>query len=141
MKWTPICTREWQQRIGEWFVGRFPRDTVLRDHPQPHHLPSRQKRLETASTWSTESFRRATGPEYDRLVDGNILDACSTNLFGDDITRSRQSGQKVARLAELSQKQLHEELTPEEKEEVRSLRSAMPSTPTGTTRDEAWCSD
>ena len=124
---------QWQQRIGEWFVRRFPQTQFFVTTHSPIICRAATSVWKLPPPGSSESFRRATGPEYDRLVDGNILDACSTNLFGDDITRSRQSGQKVERLAELSQKQLHEELTPEEEEELGSLRSAMPSTPTGTT--------
>ncbi len=125
---------QWQQRIGEWFVRRFPETQFFVTTHSPIICRAATSVWKLPPPGSSETFRRATVPEYDRLVDGNILDAYSTNLFGDDITRSRQSEKKVERLAELSQKQLHEELTPEEEEEVRSLRSAMPSSPTGTTR-------
>ena len=126
---------QWQQLIGEWFVRRFPQTQFFVTTHSPIICRAARSVWKLPPPGSSEAFRRATGPEYDRLVDGNILDACSTNLFGDDITRSRQSEQKVARLAQLSQKQLHEALTPEEEEELGSLRSAMPSTPTGTTPD------
>ena len=124
---------QWQQLIGEWFVRRFPQTQFFVTTHSPIICRAATSVWKLPPPGSSESFRRATGPEFDRLVDGNILDACATNLFGDDITRSRQSEQKVERLAELSRKQLQEELTPEEEEELRSLRSAMPSTPTGTT--------
>ena len=124
---------QWQQRIGEWFVRRFPKTQFFVATHSPIICRAATSVWKLPPPGSSETFRRATGPEYVRLVDGNILDACSTNLFGNEITRSPQSEQKVERLAELSQKQLHEELTPEEEEELGSLRSAMPSTPTGTT--------
>lgn len=125
---------KWQQRIGGWFVRRFPETQFFVTTHSPIICRAATSVWKLPPPGSSESFRRATDPEYDRLVDGNILDAYSTNLFGDDVTRSPQSEQKVERLAELSQKQLHEELTPQEEEELCSLRSAMPSTPTGTTR-------
>ena len=124
---------QWQQLIGEWFVRRFPETQFFVTTHSPIICRAATSVWKLPPPGSSESFRRVTGPEYDRLVDGNILDACSTSLFGEDITRSPQSEQKIERLAELSRKQLHEALTPEEEEELRCLRSAMPSTPAGTT--------
>ena len=43
---------------------------------------------------SDEEPRRIIGTELDRLVDGNVLDAYATELFGEEVTRSEQSKEK-----------------------------------------------
>ena len=122
---------QWQERIGQWFVRHFPETQFFVTTHSPIICRA------AASVWklplpgSNDSFRRVTGAEYRRLVDGNILDAYSTHLFGEDMTRSEQSGRKMERLAALSQRQLHEALSLDEEVELHSLRTTMPSTPTG----------
>ena len=80
---------------------------------------------------SSESPRRVTGKELDRLVDGNILEAMSTDLFGEDVIQSKRSQAKMARLAQLGQKQLHAILSETEEAELQSLRATFPTTPNG----------
>ena len=71
------------------------------------------------------------GHEFKRLVHGNILEAFSTDLFGEDVSRSNRSDAMAARLAELSQRRLHVDLTADEESELQSLRETFPSTPNG----------
>ena len=75
---------------------------------------------------------RVTGAELDRLVDGNVLDAYATELFGEEVTRSEQSKQKLERLARLNRKRLKKHLSDKEQKELEHLRAAMPSSPNTT---------
>ena len=70
-----------------------------------------------------------TGTDYDRLVDGSILDAYSTELFGEDVLRSPRSEERLQELARLNRKRLHTELTAKEEERLTKLRSTLASTP------------
>ncbi len=128
---------QWQKRIGEWFVERFPQTQFL----VTTHSPIICRAAAHGSVWmlpkpgSSESPRRVTGYEFDRLVDGNILDALSTDLFGEAVIRSPRSEAKMARLAELGQKQLHAVLDEAEEAELQSLRVTFPTTPNGVARN------
>ena len=122
---------EWQERIGKWFVQHFPETQFFVTTHSPIICRAAISVWKLPPPGSNESFRRVTGVEYQRLMDGSILDAYSTNLFGKDMTRSEESERKMARLAELSQKQLHEVLSLDEELELDTLRTTMPSTPTG----------
>ena len=122
---------QWQKQIGEWFIRHFPETQFFVTTHSPIICRAATSVWKLPPPGSNASFRRVTGAEYGRLVDGSILDAYSTQLFGEGVTRSQQSERKVARLAELSQKQLYETLSPDEELELHSLRTTMPSTPTG----------
>ena len=124
---------QWQARIGEWFVHRFPETQFFVTTHSPIICRAATSVWKLPPPGSDEGFHRVTGSTFRRLVDGNILDAYSTDLFGQGTSRSTESERKLSRLAELSQKQLHEDLTPEEEAELVSLQSTFPSTPTGTT--------
>ncbi len=124
---------QWQKRIGEWFVERFPETQFI----VTTHSPIICRAAAHGSVWmlpkpgSSESPRRVTGKELDRLVDGNILEAMSTDLFGEDVIQSKRSQAKMARLAQLGQKQLHAILSETEEAELQSLRATFPTTPNG----------
>ncbi len=122
----------WQGRIGEWFARRFPRTQFFVTTHSPIICRAATSIWKLPPPGSTEATRRVIGSEFARLVDGNILDAYSTDLFGEGTARSVRSEEKLARLAELNQRRLHEELGPEEEAELRCLRATLPSTPTGT---------
>ena len=81
---------------------------------------------------SDEEPRRVIGTELDRLVDGNVLDAYATELFGEEVTRSEQSKQNLKRLARLNRKRLRKRLSDKEQKELEHLRAAMPSSPNAT---------
>ena len=79
-----------------------------------------------------EEGRRVTGTELERLIDGNILDAYGTELFGEEVTRSEQSREKLAQLARLNRKRLRSSLSHKEQRELDHLRASMPSSPNAT---------
>ena len=124
----------WQQRIGDWFVARFPDMQFL----VTTHSPIICRAARHGSVWalpapdSDEVPRRVVGTELDRLVDGNVLDAYSTELFGEEVTRSEQSKEKLERLARLNRKRLRKHLSKRERKELEHLRAAMPSNPNAT---------
>ena len=122
---------QWQARIGEWFATRFPRTQFFVTTHSPIICRAATSVWKLPRPGSDEAFRRVTGTELARLVDGSILDAYSTNLFGDRAIRSKASVEKLARLAELNQKRKYEELTEAEHDELQSLRSTLPTTPMG----------
>ena len=98
----------WQQRIGDWFVNRFPETQFF----VTTHSPIICRAARHGSVWvlpapdSEEEARRVVGTELNRLVDGNVLDAYGTELFGEEVTRSKQSQAKLAQLAHLNRKRL-----------------------------------
>ena len=121
----------WQKRIGDWFVDHFPETQFI----VTTHSPIVCRAAARGSVWllpapdSAESPRRVAGSELDRLVDGDVLDAYGTELFGEDVTRSERSKKKRERLARLNRKRLKEPLSDDERRERDRLRAALPSDP------------
>ena len=124
----------WQKRIGDWFAKRFPETQFF----VTTHSPIICRAARHGSVWllptpgSEEEARRVTGTELERLIDGNILDAYGTELFGEEVTRSEQSKKKLAQLARLNRKRLRSSLSRKEQQELEHLRAAMPSSPNTT---------
>ena len=124
----------WQQSIGDWFVERFPETQFF----VTTHSPIICRAARRGSVWllpvpgSGEAARRIAGTELDRLLDGNILDAYGTDLFGKGVTRSEESKKKLERLARLNRKRLTSCLSPSEQSELEHLRTALPSNPNTT---------
>lgn len=124
----------WQQRIGDWFVEHFPATQFF----VTTHSPIVCRAARRGSVWllpvpgSEERPRRIVGHELDRLIDGNILDAYGTDLFGEEVTRSDQSREGLIQLARLNRKRLKAELTHSEQRELERLRAAMPSNASAT---------
>ncbi len=119
----------WQQRIGDWFVERFPEMQFI----VTTHSPIICRAARRGSVWmlpapdSDDRPGRVVGAELARLVDGNILDAYSTELFGIEVTRSEQSKDKLVQLAKLNRARLKRPLSDDEERELVYLRTALPS--------------
>ncbi len=119
----------WQQNIGDWFVARFPKMQFI----VTTHSPIICRAARRGSVWllpapgSEEEARQVVGSDLARLVDGNILDAYGTELFGAEVTRSEQARNKLDRLARLNRKRLKRRLSEKEQHELDDLRTAMPS--------------
>ena len=124
----------WQNRIGDWFVKRFPETQFF----VTTHSPIICRAARSGSVWllpapgSGEEGRRVTGTELERLINGNLLDAYGTELFGEEVTRSEHSKEKLAQLARLNRKRLRSSLSREERQELEHLRASMPSSPNTT---------
>ena len=127
----------WQQLIGDWFVNRFPNMQFL----VTTHSPIICRAARHGSVWllptpgSEEQPRRIVGPDLKRLLDGNILDAYGTELFGEEVTRSEQSKAKLRQLAQLNRKRLRRSLSSSEQQELERLRETLPSSPNNTAAD------
>ncbi len=119
----------WQKRIGTWFTDRFPKMQFFVTTHSPIICQAARKgsiwRLATPG--SDEKSGRVTGQDFERLVNGNILDAYSTEYFGVGVTRSEDSKDMMRLLAELNRKSMTAPLTKEEERERERLQSAMPS--------------
>jgi energy-coupling factor transporter ATP-binding protein EcfA2 len=119
----------WQRGIGVWFREHFPKMQFI----VTTHSPLICQAAEVGTVWrlprpgSEEKGGRVVGPELDRLIYGNILDAYSTEMFGDGASRSAESIKLLERLAELNQKELTEALSEAEKSEQQQLRSILPT--------------
>ena len=124
----------WQQRIGDWFVEHFPETQFF----VTTHSPIICRAARRGSVWllpvpgSDEQPRRIRGHEITRLVDGNILDAYGTDLFGEEVTRSEHLKERLERLARLNRKRLKAPLSPDEQSDLERLRASMPSSPSHT---------
>ena len=127
----------WQQRIGDWFVEHFPETQFF----VTTHSPIICRAARRGSVWllpvpgSDEHPRRVKGHELDRLIGGNILDAYGTDLFGEDVTRSQHSKERLERLARLNRKRLKVPLSSEEQSDLERLRASMPSAASNTADD------
>ena len=125
----------WQHRVGDWFVRCFPAIQFL----VTTHSPIICRAAERGSVWllpspdSGEQPRRIVGDDLNRLIYGNILDAFGTELFGEGVTRSPHSRQRLERLAQLNRRRLREHLSSDEREELRRLQATMTSNPSVTT--------
>lgn len=119
----------WQQRIGDWFLARFPETQFF----VTTHSPIICRAARRGSVWllptpgTGDDPRRIGGTELARLLDGNILEAYGTDLFGEDVTRSPESEKKLVRLAVLNRKRLLGPLSAAEQSELEQLRAAMPT--------------
>jgi predicted ATPase len=128
---------EWQRQIGFWLTEHFPRMQFI----VTTHSPLVCQAASRGSIWrlptpgrDTTSYRvdknnPATAEEWKRLVYGNILEAYSTDLFGENIDRSPEAQSKFQRVAELSAKEMELPLSPTEATELAALMAELPETP------------
>jgi predicted ATP-dependent endonuclease of OLD family len=126
----------WQRTIGRWLIEHFPNMQFI----VTTHSPLVCQAAVNGSIWRLPApgdfetgYRISkddpkTSEEWKRLVYGNILEAYSTDLFGENIDRSPEAQEKFERLAELSVKELDEPLLPTEREEFQQLIDELPST-------------
>jgi hypothetical protein len=119
----------WQRRIGLWLREHFPKMQFI----VTTHSPLICQAADVGTVWrlprpgTDEKGRMLDGVELDRLLYGNVLDAYSTEAFGEDITRSEESKKKLQLLAELNYKELHGQLTSSERKEQEDLRAVLPT--------------
>ena len=119
----------WQRRVGRWFREHFPNIQFI----VSTHSPLICQAATVGSVFrlprpgADDEPGMVTGVELDRLLYGNVLDAYGTGAFGDITTRSPEGRERLARLAELNQKELSEGLSAKERREQRSLRNALPT--------------
>ena len=119
----------WQRQIGLWFREHFPRIEFI----VTTHSPFVCQAADVGTVYrlprpgSKEKAGMVTGADLDRLLFGNILDAYSTDLFGEGATRSEGAKKRQVRLAELNMAELMRDLKETERAEMESLRSSLPT--------------
>jgi hypothetical protein len=120
----------WQRKIGLWLREHFPKMQFI----VTTHSPLVCQAADIGTVWrlpkpgTQELGSMVSGVELDRLLYGDVLDAYSTEAFGEDINRSDESKKKLQRLAELNVKELHGQLSTSEVQEQKDLRAMMPTT-------------
>lgn len=123
----------WQREIGRQLMRIFPKMQFI----VTTHSPLVCQAAIRGSIWrlpnpgsGENAYPIEPGSEaWKRLVYGNVLEAYSTDLFGEDIDRSPEAQAKYERIAELSVKELDEPLTNAEATELQRLLSELPATP------------
>jgi energy-coupling factor transporter ATP-binding protein EcfA2 len=119
----------WQRRIGLWFRRHFPEIQFI----VTTHSPLVCQAAEVGTVFrlpapgSLEEPRMVRGQDLERVLYGDILDAYATGIFGQGITRSQQSRERLERLAHLNLKELNEGLSLQEEDEQQSLRATLPT--------------
>ena len=115
----------WQTRVGQWFTKYFPQLQFI----VTTHSPLICRAAENGSIWRLSApgseipSGEITGADKDRLIYGNILDAYSTDVFGENLERSENGFTKLKRYSYLSQKAVYDpqHLSKEDKEELLTL--------------------
>ncbi len=118
----------WQQRIGPWFVKRFPRVQFIVATHSAIVCQSADSVLLLPTPGTNDEPRMLTEAELQRLRYGDLIDAYGTGVFGEGVTRSPESRKKLARLAALNTTELERPLTDAERAEQLDLRAVLPST-------------
>jgi AAA domain, putative AbiEii toxin, Type IV TA system/AAA domain len=119
----------WQRRIGPWFRQHFPKIQFI----VTTHSPLVCQAAEVGTVFrlsapgSSEEPGMVTGQDLNRLLYGDILDAYGTGIFGQGITRSVKSRERLERLAHLNVKEINEGLSVKEEEEQQNLRATLPT--------------
>lgn len=119
----------WQTRIGEWFTHYFPQLQFI----VTTHSPLICRACEHGSIWrladpgSQLESGEIIGTEKNRLIFGNVLDAYGTEVFGDNVSISERSNEKMSRLAELNVKSLMGKINSKEQEELQALKQIFPT--------------
>lgn len=118
----------WQQRIGFWFKEHFPRMQFIVATHSPIVCQAADSVMLLPTPGDDAAPRMATKEELDRLRYGDLLDAFSTDFFGERVTRSQAGRDKLARLAELNDEMITRELSPAELSEQQRLRQELGTT-------------
>lgn len=119
----------WQARVGQWFTRYFPNLQFI----VTTHSPIICRAAERGSIWrlatpgSERPSARVEGTELQRLIYGNILDAYSTELFGEDTTSSEKTTEMLEELARLNKKSIQGAISPEERMRREELLSILPT--------------
>ena len=115
----------WQTRVCQWFTKYFPALQFI----VTTHSPLVCRAAENGSIWRLSApgseipSGEITGADKDRLIYGNILDAYSTDVFGENLERSENGFEKLKRYSYLSQKAVYDpqHLSKEDKDELSTL--------------------
>jgi predicted ATPase len=124
---------EWQRTIGNCLTKLFPKIQFI----VSTHSPLVCQAAVKGSIWrlpapdsDEEAYQiKPESEDWKRLVYGDVLEAYSTDLFGENIDRSEEAQALFKELGELSVKEMEEALTVEEEKRLDELMKKLPSTP------------
>ena len=117
----------WQTRIGQWFTKYFPNIQFI----VTTHSPLVCRACENGSIWrlaapgSGNESGEITGTYKKRLIYGNVLDAYGTEVFGENVSISEESNDKMNRLTLLNNKSIEGETSDAEEQELSELKSFL----------------
>ena len=125
----------WQRDIGKWLTKSFPNvQFIVTTHsPIVCRAAVTDEGAVRGSIWKLPppgvdyEFDKVTELEFSQLVYGNVLDAYSTELFGEEVLRSAAGEQKIDRLAELNVLAVTQGLEADEETERAKLRTIFPA--------------
>jgi len=119
----------WQRRLGSWFRKHFPKLQFIVTTHSP--LICQAAEVGTVTVLPKPGIDEPSimmeGAALQRLLYGNVLDAYSTGVFGEGVSRSEESIRRLERLAELNRKELQGRLSPKERKEQMKLRTTLPT--------------
>jgi len=108
----------WQRKIGFWLTGHFPELQFIVTTHSPLICQAAEKgtifRLPTPGSEQSEAGF-VNGLTRERLINGDVLDAYGTELFGRDVDRPDTAKKMLQELAQLNQKESMKGLTESEK--------------------------
>lgn len=119
----------WQTRIGQWFIKYFPKIQFI----VTTHSPLVCRASKEGSIWrlaapnSELPSGEITGIDKERLIFGNILDAYGTEVFGQDVSISKDSNEKLDELANLNIKSLLGKISKKESAQMEELKAVFPT--------------
>lgn len=120
----------WQTRIGRWFTKYFPAMQFIVTTHSPlvcRAVTDHGSIWRLAAPNSGLPSGEVKGADRNRLIFGNVLDAFGTDLFGENLTISRDANERLNRLAALNIKSMLGELTTKESREMEELRAIFPT--------------
>ncbi|MEZ4848999.1 MAG: AAA family ATPase [Bacteroidia bacterium] len=112
----------WQTRIGQWFTRYFPNIQFIVTTHSPlicrgcidENGKIKGSVWQLAAPASGKDNQRLTGTKLQRLIFGNILDAYSTDAFGGQIGRAKQSTDLLKEYAKLDKLYTYNQITEEQ---------------------------
>lgn len=119
----------WQTRIGQWFIKYFPNLQFI----VTTHSPLVCRASKDGSIWrlaapsSEIPSGEITGIDKDRLIFGNILDAYGTDVFGSDVTISKDANEKRNQLADLNIKSILGKISKKDSAQLDELKAVFPT--------------
>jgi hypothetical protein len=120
----------WQAEIGPWFTKCFPEFQFIVTTHSPIICRNAKSVWHLASPGSDEPSGRVEGVQLSRLINGSILEAYGTELFGEDIIRSQESKALLHELAALNRKALQSKLDADEERRMMDIRAILPTAAT-----------
>jgi len=118
----------WQTRIGQWFTRFFPKIQFI----VTTHSPLVCRACDNGSIWrlsapgSIMPSGRVTENDKNKLINGDVLDAYGTTIFGTGVTISVEAIKKKEKLVELDYKKRTGKLNASEEKELSQLKIIFP---------------